>query len=145
MTHKHIAVLELLQKHIRRRDVSELLKPMVTQISKGYMTKDQLISVIHYLLQNGETAEPERFILELVHYLPQYEGELMTIAQKLEQNGLQKGIQKGRQEGILIGEANGLKKAALKIACTMLANGLDRATVMKMTSLSEEELTQIQH
>uniref|UniRef100_UPI00119E9E6D Rpn family recombination-promoting nuclease/putative transposase n=1 Tax=Yersinia mollaretii TaxID=33060 RepID=UPI00119E9E6D len=49
MTHKHIAVLELLQKHIRRRDVSELLKPMVTQISKGYMTKDQLISVIHYI------------------------------------------------------------------------------------------------
>ncbi|WP_032815722.1 Rpn family recombination-promoting nuclease/putative transposase, partial [Yersinia mollaretii] len=40
MTHRHIAVLELLQKHIRRRDVSELLKPMVTQISKGYMTKD---------------------------------------------------------------------------------------------------------
>uniref|UniRef100_UPI00119EC037 Rpn family recombination-promoting nuclease/putative transposase n=1 Tax=Yersinia mollaretii TaxID=33060 RepID=UPI00119EC037 len=116
-------------------------KPMVTQISKGYMTKDQLISVIHYILQNGDTAEPERFILELVHYLPQYEGELMTIAQKLEQNGLQKG----RQEGILIGEANGLKKAALKIACTMLANGLDRATVMKMTSLSEEELTQIRH
>ncbi|WP_145580392.1 Rpn family recombination-promoting nuclease/putative transposase, partial [Yersinia mollaretii] len=117
------------------------LKPMVTQISKGYMTKDQLISVIHYILQNGDTAEPERFILDLVHHLPQYEGELMTIAQKLEQNGLQKG----RQEGILIGEANGLKKAALKIACTMLANGLDRATVMKMTSLSEEELTQIRH
>ncbi|CNL52385.1 transposase [Yersinia enterocolitica] len=49
----------------------------------------------------------------------------MTIAQKLEQNGE--------------------KKATLKIACTMLANGLDRATVMKMTSLSEEELTQIRH
>ncbi|NIL24941.1 Rpn family recombination-promoting nuclease/putative transposase, partial [Yersinia mollaretii] len=108
-----------------RRDVSELLKPMVTQISKGYMTKDQLISVIHYILQNGETAEPERFILDLVHYLPQYKEELMTIAQKLEQNGE--------------------KKATLKIACTMLANGLDRATVMKMTSLSEEELTQIRH
>ncbi|WP_145577481.1 Rpn family recombination-promoting nuclease/putative transposase [Yersinia mollaretii] len=133
MTHRHIAVLELLQKHIRRRDVSELLKPMVTQISKGYMTKDQLISVIHYILQNGETAEPERFILDLVHYLPQYEGELMTIAQKLEQNGEAKGIMQGE------------KKATLKIACTMLTNGLDRATVMKMTGLSEEELTQIQH
>ncbi|WP_390899261.1 RpnC/YadD family protein [Yersinia mollaretii] len=61
----------------------------------------------------------------------------MTIAQKLEQNGLQKGI--------LIGEANGLKKAALKIACTMLANGLDRATVMKMTGLSDKDLAQICH
>ncbi|WP_425085889.1 Rpn family recombination-promoting nuclease/putative transposase [Yersinia mollaretii] len=141
MTHKHIAVLELLQKHIRRRDVSELLKPMVTQISKGYMTKDQLISVIHYLLQNGDTAEPERFILELVHYLPQYEGELMTIAQKLEQNGLQKG----RQEGIQIGEANGLKKAALKIARSLLAKGVDRTTVMESTGLSDKDLAQICH
>ncbi|CNL13083.1 transposase [Yersinia mollaretii] len=129
MTHKHIAVLELLQKHIRRRDVSELLKPMVTQISKGYMTKDQLISVIHYLLQNGETAEPERFILELAHYLPQYEEELMTIAQKLEQNG----------------EAKGEKNATLKIARAMLANGLERGIVMKMTGLSDKDLAQICH
>ncbi|WP_145520865.1 Rpn family recombination-promoting nuclease/putative transposase, partial [Yersinia mollaretii] len=129
MTHKHIAVLELLQKHIRRRDVSELLKPMVTQISKGYMTKDQLISVIHYLLQNGETAEPERFILDLVHYLPQYKEELMTIAQKLEQNG----------------EARGEKKATLKIARSLLAKGVDRTTVMESTGLSDKDLAQICH
>ncbi|QKJ02313.1 Rpn family recombination-promoting nuclease/putative transposase [Yersinia mollaretii] len=129
MTHRHIAVLELLQKHIRRRDVSELLKPMVTQISKGYMTKDQLISVIHYILQNGETAEPERFILDLVHYLPQYEEELMTIAQKLEQNG----------------EARGEKKATLKIARSLLAKGVDRITVMESTGLSDKDLAQICH
>ncbi|CQH30143.1 Rpn family recombination-promoting nuclease/putative transposase [Yersinia mollaretii] len=125
MTHKHIAVLELLQKHIRRRDVSELLKPMVTQISKGYMTKDQLISVIHYILQNGETAEPERFILDLVHHLPQYEEELMTIAQQLEQNGE--------------------KKATLKIARSLLAKGVDRITVMESTGLSDKDLAQICH
>ncbi len=125
MTHKHIAVLELLQKHIRRRDVSELLKPMVTQISKGYMTKDQLISVIHYILQNGETAEPERFIRDLVHHLPQYEEELMTIAQQLEQNGE--------------------KKATLKIARSLLAKGVDRITVMESTGLSDKDLAQICH
>ncbi|CQD40019.1 Rpn family recombination-promoting nuclease/putative transposase [Yersinia mollaretii] len=125
MTHKHIAVLALLQKHIRRRDVSELLKPMVTQISKGYMTKDQLISLIHYILQNGETAEPERFILDLVHHLPQYEEELMTIAQQLEQNGE--------------------KKATLKIARSLLAKGVDRITVMESTGLSDKDLAQICH
>ncbi|NIL24561.1 Rpn family recombination-promoting nuclease/putative transposase, partial [Yersinia mollaretii] len=95
------------------------------------------ISVIHYILQNGETAEPERFILDLVHHLPQYEEELMTIAQKLEQNGLQKGI--------LIGEANGLKKAALKIARSLLAKGVDRTTVMESTGLSDKDLAQICH
>ncbi|EKN4180875.1 ISNCY family transposase, partial [Yersinia enterocolitica] len=43
------------------------------------------------------------------------------------------------------GEANGLKKGKLEVARTMLANDLDRATVMKMTGLSEEELAQICH
>ncbi|EMQ2084131.1 Rpn family recombination-promoting nuclease/putative transposase, partial [Yersinia enterocolitica] len=55
------------------------------------------------------------------------------IAQKLEQKGEARGIVKGRVEG------------KLDVARTMLANGLDRATVMKMTGLSEEELAQICH
>ncbi|CRY36392.1 putative transposase [Yersinia enterocolitica] len=61
----------------------------------------------------------------------------MTIAQKLEQ--------KGEARGEARGEANGLKKGKLEVARTMFANGLDRATVMKMTGLREEELAQICH
>lgn len=57
----------------------------------------------------------------------------MTIAQKLEQKGEARGIAKGRVEG------------RVEVARTMLANGLDCATVMKMTGLSEEELAQICH
>ncbi|CFQ33623.1 transposase [Yersinia aleksiciae] len=57
----------------------------------------------------------------------------MTIAQKLEQKGEARGIVKGRVEG------------KLEVARTMLANGLDYATVMKMTGLSEDELAQICH
>jgi len=53
----------------------------------------------------------------------------MTIAQQLEQ----KGIEKGSQE------------EALKIARTMLQSGLDHSTVMKMTGLSEEDLQNITH
>jgi len=54
---------------------------------------------------------------------------LMTIAEQLEQ----KGIEKGR------------KKEALKIAQTMLNNGLDRPTVIKMTGLTEDELAKLRH
>lgn len=129
MTHKGIALLELLQKHIRQRDLSELSGKLVRLLSNSYTTKDQLISVIHYILQNGETTEPQRFILDLAHHLPQHEEELMTIAQKLKQEG----------------EAKGEKNATLKIARTMLANGLDRVTVMKMTGLSDKEVAQICH
>lgn len=65
----------------------------------------------------------------------------MTIAQQLEQKGLEKGIQLGEQRGIEKGE----REATLKIARTMLQNGIDRNTVMKMTGLTEEDLAQISH
>ncbi|EKN4056037.1 Rpn family recombination-promoting nuclease/putative transposase, partial [Yersinia enterocolitica] len=80
-----------------------------------------------------DTANPEAFLRSLAHRLPQHEESLMTIAQKLEQKGEARG------------EAIGEKNATLKIARTMLANGLDRATVMKMTGLSDKELAQICH
>ncbi|MNP61854.1 hypothetical protein D3C76_1570790 [compost metagenome] len=69
----------------------------------------------------------------------------MTIAEKLrlegEQRGLQKGMllgeEKGRQEGVLEGK--------LAVARTMLANGIDRDSVMKMTGLTADDLAQIRH
>ncbi|EBP6681705.1 ISNCY family transposase, partial [Salmonella enterica] len=63
------------------------------------------------------------------------------IAQQLEQ----KGIEKGRLEGIQIGEEKGRNEGKLEVARTMLQNGLDRSTVMKMTGLTAEDLDQIRH
>ncbi|EMF7823976.1 TPA: Rpn family recombination-promoting nuclease/putative transposase [Yersinia enterocolitica] len=133
MTHRRIALLELLQKHIRQRELSELSDQLVMVIASGYTTEDQLKAAINYIIQVGDTANPEAFLRSLAHRLPQHEESLMTIAQKLEQKGEARG------------EAIGEKNATLKIARTMLANGLDRATVMKMTGLSDKELAQICH
>ncbi|EKN6164685.1 Rpn family recombination-promoting nuclease/putative transposase [Yersinia enterocolitica] len=129
MTHRRIALLELLQKHIRQRELSELSDQLVMVIASGYTTEDQLKAAINYIIQVGDTADPEAFLRSLANRLPQHEESLMTIAQKLEQKG----------------EANGLKKGKLEVARTMFANGLDRATVMKMTGLSDKELAQICH
>lgn len=65
----------------------------------------------------------------------------MTISQQLEQ----KGIEKGSMEGIQIGEEQGRNEGKLEVARTMLQNGLDRGTVMKMTGLTADELEQIRH
>ena len=85
----------------------------------------------------------------LAERLPQHEDELMTIAQQLEQIGIEKGLQQGLQQGLQLGEQRGIEKgereATLKIARTMLQNGIDRNTVMKMTGLTEDELAQIRH
>lgn len=85
----------------------------------------------------------------------------MTIAQQLEQRGIEKGlakgieqgieqgIERGIEQGIELGEQRGIEKGrkeeAFRIARTMLQNGLDRSTVMSMTGLTEAELAQIHH
>ena len=42
-------------------------------------------------------------------------------------------------EHTLIGRSEGERQATLKIARTMLQNGIDRNTVMKMTGLTEDD------
>lgn len=69
----------------------------------------------------------------------------MTIAQQLEQKGIEKGIEKGIQLGEQRGIEKGRNEGKLEVARTMLQNGIDRNTVMKMTGLSEDELSQICH
>lgn len=145
MTHRRMAILELLQKHVRQRDLAELLEQLVTLLLAGYTNNEQLTSLMNYMLQVGDTAAPENFIRELARRSPQHEEVLMTIAQKLEQ----KGIEKGRLEGIQLGEAKGRQEGVLEgkleVARTMLANGLDRDSVMKMTGLTADDLAQIRH
>ncbi|CAM4048940.1 Rpn family recombination-promoting nuclease/putative transposase [Serratia silvae] len=144
MQHRRMAILELLQKHVRQRDLAELQEPLVTLLLAGYTTKDQLISLMNYMLQVGSTTEPERLIRELASRAPRHEEELMTIAEYLEQKGIEKGIEIGIEKGIEIGIEQG-REAVLKIASSMLADGFDRATVMKLTGLSAEDLAQIRH
>ncbi len=137
MQHRRMAILELLQKHVRHRDLIELQERLVTLLLAGYTTKEQLISLINYMLQMGSTTKPERLLRELARRAPQHEEELMTIAEYLEQKGREEGLQEGVQKGE--------RGAALKIAHAMLADGLELARVMKLTGLSEEELAQIHH
>ncbi|WP_139782349.1 Rpn family recombination-promoting nuclease/putative transposase, partial [Salmonella enterica] len=83
----------------------------------------------------------EAFVRELAQRVPQHGDALMTIAQQLEQKGIEKGI----QQGIQLGEQRGIEKGKLEVARTMLQNGIDRNTVMKMTGLTEDDLAQIRH
>lgn len=145
MQHRRMAILELLQKHIRQRDLTELLDQLTTLLLGGNTTQQQLISVINYMLQAGESRDPATLINTLASRVPQHEEALMTIAEQLRLEGEQRGIQKGLQLGEQKGRQEGEREAALKIASTMLASGLDRAMVMKMTGLTESELEQIRH
>ncbi|EIP0100176.1 ISNCY family transposase, partial [Salmonella enterica subsp. enterica serovar Wangata] len=54
-------------------------------------------------------------------------------------------LQLGEQRGVEKGRSEGEREATLKIARTMLRNGIERNTVMKMTGLTEDDLAQIRH
>lgn len=139
--HRSMAALTLLQKHIHQRDLAELVDRLAPILLAGYLSSSQVISLVHYIVQAGETSDAEAFVRELAQRVPQHGDALMTIAQQLEQKGIQKGIQLGRQEGRNEGKLEG----KLEVARTMLQNGIDRNTVIKMTGLSEDDLAQIRH
>ncbi|WP_275233625.1 Rpn family recombination-promoting nuclease/putative transposase [Pantoea ananatis] len=143
--HRSMAALTLLQKHIHQRDLAELVDKLVPVLLAGYLSSSQVVSLIHYIVQAGETADAEALVRELAHRVPQHGDALITIAQQLEQKGMEKGMEKGIQLGREEGRSEGEREATLKIARTMLQSGLDRETVMKMTGLSEDELALIRH
>jgi len=145
MQHRSMAALTLLQKHIRQRDLAELMDRLVSILMAGDHSSSQVISLVNYIVQAGEVSDAKTFVQELAQRVPQHENALMTIAQQLEQIGLEKGIAQGRIEGKEIGLQEGRQSMQLRIARTMLTSGMDRNTVMQMTGLTEEELAQLSH
>ena len=57
--------------------------------------------------------------------------------------GKEEGLAEGREKGLAAGMEKGMHKRSLEIARKMLANGMDAATVMEITGLSESQLQQL--
>ncbi|WP_334473100.1 Rpn family recombination-promoting nuclease/putative transposase [Arsenophonus sp. PmNCSU2021_1] len=143
MQHKRMALLELIQKHIRRRDMIELLDSIVKLLSYNYYTDNQVITLFNYLIQEGNTKKPMEFINEIAKQSEKHEGAFMTIAQQIEEIGIKKGIQQGMQQGKIEGIQEGEKQASMKIARQMLESGMDRQSVMKFTGLTDAEMSNL--
>ena len=127
-SNRRMAMLELLQKHIRHRDLAELQVPLIALMTQGYLTEAQLNTLLRYMLQAGTTEHPGALIRTLAAQSPRHKELMMTIAEWLEEKGRKQGQQEGEQE------------ATRSIAARMLARGLERQTVQELTGLSDEEL-----
>ncbi|EBX5253480.1 Rpn family recombination-promoting nuclease/putative transposase [Salmonella enterica subsp. enterica serovar Typhimurium] len=145
LQHRRIAMLELLQKHIRQRDLSELLDPLITLLTQDHLTDAQLSVLINYMLKAGNAAEPGALIRQLAQGAPQYKEQLMTIAEWLEEKGRTEGLQKGLQKGLEQGLAQGREAEARAIARKMLANGLEPGLIASVTGITPEELSTLSH
>ena len=77
----------------------------------------------------------------------------MTIAEHLEELGRRKGFRQGKKEGLNVGlkeghkegHKEGQKAEALRIANHMLSSGFDKALVLQITGLSDEDVAHFQH
>ncbi|EAS8533985.1 Rpn family recombination-promoting nuclease/putative transposase [Salmonella enterica] len=105
----------------------------VSQLESGYTTEKTLLAAINYAVRDGYTDDYHRFINTLAQRLPQQRANIMTVAQRL------------GEEGIQISEEKGLIKGKLEVAQKMLASGMDRHTVMKLTGLSDDDLRNLRH
>lgn len=132
--HRRVALLEFMQKHIRQRDLTGLVEQLIVILVKEYTNDGQLKTLFNYLVYSGDAPRFGRFIRELARRAPQHHKEgLMTIAERLQEVGRRKGKLEGRREG--------QRAEGLRIARTMLANGIALETVLRITGLSEEEIT----
>ena len=59
------------------------------------------------------------------------------------EKGKKKGLAEGMEKGLAEGMEKGMSQRSLEIARTMLAKGMDAATVMEITGLSERQLKQL--
>ncbi|UUM22161.1 Rpn family recombination-promoting nuclease/putative transposase [Mycoavidus sp. SF9855] len=125
-THKSIAALELIQKHIRARDLMQFAKPVIELMTAAPLTHELVRSVLHYLLREGKVCDDNyaQFIELVVENAPSYREEIMTIAQQLEL--------KGRQEGERL--------TILAIAKNLLNAGSAPDFIKKITNLSDQDI-----
>jgi predicted transposase/invertase (TIGR01784 family) len=127
--HDVAALMELLFKHARDRDLLKIFKQarelvhwILEEVGYGYFE-----SVIKYLLRNQKPQKIEKFMGRLIQILPEEKAMIMSIGDALEERGRQKGIKQGN----------------LETARRMLHDGLDKAFIQKFTHLSDEELDKL--
>ena len=73
----------------------------------------------------------------------QREYEASKMAYRDIKNSIDTAKREGKEEGLVEGMEKGMTQRNLEIARKMLANGMDTATVMEITGLSESQLQQL--
>lgn len=70
MAHRRMALLELMQKHIRQRDLMELVEQLSTLLLTGCTNDTQLQAMFNYILQSGDESRFTEFMQEMTQRIP---------------------------------------------------------------------------
>lgn len=130
-----------------------LVEQIVSLLLTGLTNDSQIKTLFNYILRTGDAPRFSEFIRGVAERSPQHKEHLMTIADRLHEAGFQKGWlegklegkQEGKKEGKQEGLIKGRRDEALRIARTMLADGIDISMVQKITRLSAEDIQGLSH
>jgi predicted transposase/invertase (TIGR01784 family) len=139
MTHRRAALLELIQKHIRSRDMLELSGDIARLLNEWALPHEQFQSLMYYIAESGNTSNAGQFLRNIALKATECREDVMTIAEQLKAQGMQIGM----QQGILLGAQQGEKNAAVKIARQLIAQGIDRSVIKLSTDLTDQELNNL--
>ena len=70
--HRRVALLELIQKHIRQRDLLGLVERLAELLVKGCANDSQLKALFNYMLQCGDAPHFGEFLHEVERRVPQH-------------------------------------------------------------------------
>ena len=129
MQHRRMALLELIQKHIRQRDLMGLVEQMACLLSSGYANDRQIKGLFNYILQTGDAVRFNDFIDGVAGTFTETQGELNDNCGKIAAGGFQKGI----------------RTNALNIAKPCWTPEFLLRTFCDFTSLTVEDLAEINH
>ncbi len=92
MQHRRIALLELIQKHIRQRDLLGLVERIASLLVTGCANDRQLKALFNYLMiQHGHTPRFTTFIRDVVGHVPHTKERLMTLIERIRAADRRKG------------------------------------------------------
>lgn len=132
VTHRHVALMELVMKHIRTRDMLELSQEIASLLNQWVLQPELFQGLICYIVERGNTSDAKQFLHQIAERATDYREGVMTIAEQLRQEGEKLGEQRGIEKG--------KAESARTIARQLLSNGVDRAIVKMSTGLSDAEI-----
>ncbi|MEM9243306.1 MAG: Rpn family recombination-promoting nuclease/putative transposase [Pseudomonadota bacterium] len=113
LKYKWASVMELIFKHVFARDVLPVFEKLAqTGIFQKLVKEDgshYVLDMVYYTIKAAEVSDPERF-KQLFENTEEIRGEIMTIAQQLEQRGIEKGMRQGMQQGMQRGIEQGVQQ-----------------------------------
>jgi len=143
-----LSVLELCAKHIFARDLlphlQKLLDPMRELIETG--NENMVKATVTYLLTAAQTSNQKVFVETIQAGLSATKkgGDIMTVAEWLEEKGMKRGLEQGIQQGLHQGIHQGIEKHRTLMVYRCLQQGLPLEMISQITELSIEEIQALQ-